>query len=87
MAKMTVKEEPVKPPLTITLELNVEEAAVLAKLCGNVSGAGQIRTITDSILLALTSNERILRLSIDIKNGKIGLDAIPIGYWNMPQER
>jgi hypothetical protein len=87
MAKMTVKEEPVKPPLTITLELNVEEAAVLAKLCGHVCGAGQIRTITDSILLALTSNERISRLSIDIKNGKIGLDAIPIGHWNMPQER
>jgi hypothetical protein len=87
MVKMTVKETKVKPPPPkITLELGLEEAAILAKLCGCITHSGQIRRITDTIYDVLVSNDRIHRLSLDIEHDNIDLE-IPIGNWKMPQEQ
>ena len=83
MAKMTVKEEPVKPPLTITLELNVEEAAVLAKLCGHVCGGGEFRNVAEYIGNILESNSRISRLCEAIQL----CDTINASYVKIPKEQ
>jgi hypothetical protein len=83
MAKMTVKEVPVpKPPITITLDLSIYEAAVIAKLCGRFRSAGEIQKITSNIHMTLMDNDRIK----DIYSKILAFDLPNVGKIDIPKE-
>lgn len=90
MAKVTIQTFPVKPPLKVTLELNLDEAVVIAKICGRVSGDGQTGRITARIYEALIENKRIYELAakmeMEMVNQYVHPKVIPIGHCVVPTE-
>ncbi len=84
MAKITVKElNTPPPPISITLELSLEEAAVIAKLCGRVCNPGQFRAVSESVYFALETNKRIMRMCDRINTHDL---VIPMGQLDIPKE-
>lgn len=87
MATMKIEEippVPVKPQFKVTLELNMDEAVVLAKICGRVAGIGEVRSITDHIYNTLTCNSRIDNLVRKMRlTTKNAMDTIELGQFNV----
>jgi hypothetical protein len=54
-----IEEKPIKPSIVITLELTVQEAAVLAECTGSIVHDGPFRNITRDIYTKLVSIPRV----------------------------
>ena len=86
-----IEEKPVKPSIVITLELTVQEAAVLAECTGSILGDGPFRNITRDIYNKLVSIPQVdmlhdkLRIVIDktqdahCSYSRLGAVVVPTG--------
>lgn len=92
MAKVRIQTVPVKPPLKAILELDLDEAVVIAKICGRVCGDGPTGRITARIYDALIENKRIheltskMEMEMEMVNQYVHPKAIPIGHCVVPTE-
>ena len=88
MAKMTIEEippVPVKPAIKVILELDLDEAVVIASLCSRIGGCGETRDVTDKICHLLKLNERIKKLCNSSEmGGKI--NGFYVGHCAIPKE-
>lgn len=85
MAEVHVKEiPPAKPELTITMELSLNEAVAIAKICGRTGGAGTLRNAMSNIYRELICHKRIADIcdDPDFTVGVFNVDGV-----NIPNER
>lgn len=93
MAKVTVIEIPQpKPPLKITLELDLEEAACIAQVTGMIANSGRVRDILSSVFHTLDANPRVSELrdkldhQINVTIAGVSGHSLNIGHVTMPKE-
>ena len=91
MAKMDIKEilpVPVKPEIKVILELNLDEAVVITRLCGSISGYGETRDTTERIYRLMSKNERIRDLvdKMDMKGRTAAQCSFNVGHCAIPKE-
>jgi hypothetical protein len=93
MAKVTIEEippVPVNPQIKVILELNLDEAVVLASLCGRIGGCGETRCVTDKIYNIMRLNERIRmlcdKMEIKDKDPSFVFNGFNIGHCVIPKE-
>ena len=86
MAKMTIEEippVPVKPAIKVILELDLDEAVVIASLCARIGGCGETRDVADKICHLMRLNERIKKLC---NMSKMGEGGYYVGHCAIPKE-
>jgi len=91
MAKMDIKEippVPIKPEIKVILELDLNEAVVITRLCGSVSGCGETRDATERIYRLMRVNERIRDLvdKMMVMKGRFGECSFNVGHCVIPKE-
>ena len=85
MAQVKVKEmPPSKPELKITMELSLNEAVAIAKICGRTGGAGTLRNTMSDIYRELIRHKRIADICDDpnFTTGIFNVDGV-----NIPSEQ
>jgi hypothetical protein len=90
MAKMDIKEippVPVKPEIKVILELDLNEAVAITRLCGSISGCGETRNTTEGIYRLMRKNKRIGDL-VDkmVMKGRFGECSFDVGHCVIPKE-
>jgi hypothetical protein len=91
MAKISIEEippVPVKPQIKVILELNLDEAVVLTKICGKIRGCGETRDVTENIYKLMRSNDRIfdLALKMEMENYGVPHYGFDVGHCVIPKE-
>jgi hypothetical protein len=91
MAKMDIKEippVPVKPEIKVILELNLDEAVVITRLCGSITGCGETRDTTEGIFNLMIENKRIRDLVYKmVMKGRVAvLSSFNVGHCAIPKE-